>query len=396
MSTTNFDISVFDQIHNRSNTGSIKHNLPADARPDTIPMWVADMDFQSPPAVRESLKAAAEHGIFGYTAAGDEYFRALTSWYARRMDWHFTAEQTLQAPGVMFGIAAAIRSLTAPNDKILICQPVYHPFPQVITANHRRCLVSKLRLNPDNNRYEIDFGDLEEKLADPATKMLLFCSPHNPTGRVWTREELLCVSKLCLKHDALIISDEIHSDFIYPGHKHIPIAALSAETADRTITCTAPTKTFNLPGIQAANLIITNPEIHKKVADAKNASFYKGLNAMAIAAVTAAYNRGEPWLDALLQYLQGNIRILSEGLANTDQIKLIKPDGTYLMWLDCRRLQLSDRELNKFFMDKAGLWLNSGCIFGSGGSGFMRMNIACPHSVMKEAVRRIQTALHEH
>ncbi len=395
MASPVLDTAFFDTVYNRRGTGSIKYDAaPKGYSSDNLlPMWIADMDFKSPPAVETALASVVQHGIFGYTDSNAAYDSALIQWYHHRMHWIIQSEWNLQVPGVMFGISAAIRALTAPGDAILICQPVYYPFTNIIRENGRNSIVSELHL--ENGRYIIDFNDLEHKIVTRAVKLFLLCSPHNPVGRVWTREELTELGRICCKHGVLIISDEIHSDFVYPGSQHIPIASLSEELANQTITCTSPTKTFNLAGLQAANLLIPNASIREAVYKACRATGYSHLNCMAIAATRAAYQHGAPWLDALLLYLQENIALLQQKFSDPDgNIALIAPEGTYLLWLDCRNLGLSDSQLAQFFLEKAGLWLHNGSTFGAGGSGFMRMNIACPKLTLLTAIQRLEQALH--
>lgn len=386
------DLSFFDTVYERKNTGSIKYDtIPAGSRyKDIIPMWIADMDFKVPAEVEKELVRVSRHGIFGYTSTDEEYDNVLRNWYMQRMNWEINPEWNVKTPGIIFAIAAAINAFTNIGDSILICQPVYYPFANVITENKRTLVVSQLQIN--NGRYEIDFEDLEKKLSDNSVKVFLLCSPHNPVGRVWTKEELLEIGRLCLKHKVLIISDEIHSDFIYKGFSHIPIASLSDELAENTITCTAPSKTFNLAGLQASNIFVKNTLLRENLQKACNATGYSKLNTMAITASKAAYKYGGPWLNALLEYLQNNISLLHNALSDS-KISLIRPEGTYLMWLDCRELNMSDRELKKFFINEAGLWLHNGSTFGAGGSRFMRMNIACPKSVLSKALTRLNQAL---
>lgn len=388
MASDKIDLSFFDTVYDRSNTGSVKYDRLAGS--DVIPMWIADMDFKVPPEVTAALTAAAEHGIFGYTDTDAEYDEALVNWYSQRMGWEILPEWNVKTPGVIFAISAAIRAFTEPGDAVIICQPVYYPFEKMITANGRKLTVSQLRL--ENGRYEIDFEDFEKKISDNAVKLFLLCSPHNPVGRVWTKEELSEIGRICLKHNVLIAADEIHSDFIYSGFVHTPAASLSDSIAEQTITCTAPSKTFNLAGLQAANIIVKNPVLRQKLQNACSAAGYGNLNTMAIAAVKAAYRYGQPWLDALLEYLKNNVSLLREALDGSS-ITLIQPEGTYLMWLDCRSLKLNDRELKSFFVREAGLYLHSGSVFGAGGSGFMRMNIACPKAVLSKGADRLRQAL---
>ena len=384
-----FDHSFFDPVYDRAGTGAIKYN---NLTQNTIPMWIADMDFKSPPAVTDALIKAAQHGIYGYGDTDDEYDELIIDWYDRRIGWKIEKEQILKILGVMFGVAAAIRAVTEPNDAVLICQPVYYPFAKIIPDNHCKIVVSELVLK--NGRYEIDFEDFENKIKQEKVKAFLLCSPHNPVGRVWTKEELIKIAEICLKYGVYIISDEIHSDFIYPGNKHIPIASLSEEIADITITCLSPTKTFNLAGLQAANLVVQNKNLRVRIKKECTATGYSHLNIMAVAATKAAYKHGEEWLDGLLQYLRQNIAFLSAAFPEDAPVSALNMEGTYLAWLDCRKLNLSPSELDNLFLGKAGIWLHNGHTFGTGGDGFMRMNIACPRSVLEEAIERIKLAVY--
>jgi cystathionine beta-lyase len=384
-----FDHSFFDPKYDRTGTGAIKYrNLPE----NTIPMWIADMDFKSPPAVTDALIKAAQHGIYGYGDTDDEYDTLIVDWYDRRIGWKIEKEQTLKIPGVMFGVAAAIRAVTEPNDAVLICQPVYYPFAKIIPDNHRRTVISELVLK--NGRYEIDFEDFENKIKQEKVKAFLLCSPHNPVGRVWSRTELAEIARICLKNGVYIISDEIHSDFIYPGYNHIPIASISNEIADRTITCLSPTKTFNLAGLQAANMVVPNKQLRIRIKKECVATGYSHLNIMATAATKAAYQQGEEWLEGLLQYLGQNVALLRTSFPEDAPVYALNLEGTYLAWLDCRKLKMSPSELDNLFLSKAGIWLHNGHTFGSGGDGFMRMNIACPNSVLEEAIERIKLAVY--
>lgn len=383
-----FDHSFFDQVYDRTGTGAIKYNNLTDK---TIPMWIADMDFRSPPVVTNSLITAAQHGIYGYGDTDDEYDALIVDWYARRIGWKIKKEEILKIPGVMFGVAAAIRATTEPNDSVLICQPVYYPFSNIIPDNHRKTVVSELALK--NGRYEIDFEDFENKIKREKVKAFLLCSPHNPVGRVWTKEELIKIAEICLKYDIIIISDEIHSDFVYPGNKHIPIASLSEKIAERTITCLSPTKTFNLAGLQAANMVVPNPKLRVRIEKECAATGYSHLNIMAVAATKAAYKHGEEWLEGLLRYLGQNVTLLKTAFPENAPVSALNIDGTYLAWLDCRKLNLSPSELDNLFLSKAGVWLHNGHTFGAGGKGFMRMNIACPKSVLEKAIQQIHAVI---
>lgn len=381
----------FDTVYSRAGTNALKYEQYAFCDPkNVLPMWVADMDFRSPPAVIDALQNAANHGIFGYTVTGKRYDDAVISWYKKRMDRTICPEWISKTPGVMFAVAAAINALTIPSESVLICQPVYYPFEKIVLENGRRLVVSELLF--DGKRYEMDFADMEKKIAENNVKLFLLCSPHNPVGRVWTQNELRRIGEICLEHGVKIVSDEIHSDFILSG-AHTPLASLSNEIADITITCTSPSKTFNLAGLQAANIIISNEDIRGKFNAACHATGYGNLNLMAISAVTAAYENGEEWLNELLEYLKGNYDVLRENFTSNSKITLIEPEGTYLAWLDCRKMNLTDDELGDFFVNKAAVRLHVGSTFGLGGSGFVRMNIACPRSVLTQAVERITAKL---
>ncbi len=375
----------FDTVYDRSGTHSLKYKShPHYPNETLIPLWVADMDFKTAPEIIDALRKATEHGIFGYTVPDEAYFNSLLCWNQKRFHFDVKEEWVTPCEGVMSGIAAALSALSAEGDAVLIFQPVYHLFDHVLRDNKRRIIVSELQY--DGKKYVIDYDDFERKVIENDVKILLFCSPHNPVGRVWSREELARVTAICLQHNVLIISDEIHSDLTF--QPHIPTASLSDAVADITVALTSVTKTFNLAGIQGANLIIPNGKIRALVEARLRAQCSGGPGIMSLAAAKAAYQHGENWLDALLGYLQGNIDYVILSFAGT-KIKPIIPQGTYLMWLDCRNLGLCDKELEEFFIKKCGVWMNSGYIFGKGGSGFMRMNVACPRATLEKAVHAI-------
>jgi len=389
------DKSFFDIQHDRRGTDAMKYDIHPRglSYPDILPMWVADMDFKVPPAVEEALVKASRHGIFGYTDGGKEYNDAVTGWYKRRMNFDVDASWIIKAPGVVFSFAAAINALSEKGDAVIIFQPVYYPFAKVVEGNERKLVVSELVLK--DGKYEMDFSDFEQKIIENNVKIFLMCSPHNPVGRVWTRTELERVAEICLKHNVLVIADEIHSDFIHAPHIHTPFATLSKEVSNITVTCTAPSKTFNIAGLQGANIFVENEELRKKVAASVLKTGFGELNTMAVASTKAAYLYGEEWLDTLLSYLQNNIDTVASALEGEERVKLIYPEGMYLIWLDCRGLNMTDEELNTFFLEKAGLYLNQGRVFGKGGSGFMRMNLGCPNSTVEEAMKRLKKALSE-
>lgn len=383
------DKTFFNTKTDRKKTNSVKHDMkPKGKVPDNlIPMWVADMDFKVPPQVEEELVKTSRHGIFGYSYTDEEYDSLVVSWYKTRFGWDIKPDWILKTPGVMFAIGSVIRALTDKNDSVMILEPVYYPFAKITIGNDRNLVISNLKL--DNNRYVIDFEDFEHKVVKHKAKLLLLCSPHNPVGRVWTKEELLEIARVCLKYGVIIVSDEIHSDFVYKGYRHIPIASLSEEILNSTITCTSPSKTFNIAGLQVSNIVIENQDLRRKVWKACLQTGYSSLNTMAICATKAAYKYGHLWLDALMDYLEDNVNLVQNVLCSKSGITLIRPEATYLMWLDCRNMNLDQDNLDSFFISKLGLWLSSGSIFGESGNGFMRMNIATQRSVLHEALHRI-------
>ncbi len=384
--------TFFDVVYNRKNTGSVKYDfIPKVPNiKDVIPMWVADMDFKCPPAVEEALKKVVKHNIYGYSYIDNEYISLLQNWYEKRTAWKIKKEEILCVPSVMFGISATIRALTNAGDSILISQPVYYPFMDIVKDNNRKLVVSPLVFNGE--KYTFDFEDFENKIKENNVKMYILCSPHNPVSRVWTKPELSEIAKICVKHNVIIVSDEIHSDFVYDSYQHYPVCTLSKKIADNTITAIAPTKTFNLAGLQAAHLVIQNKKIRDKVFKSVNATGFHVLTKPAIEAVKAVYGNGENWFDTLLKYLQQNIDILVNEFAGT-KISVQNMEGTYLAWLNCDKLNLSCERIEKLFL-KAGVWLHKGSTFGMGGESYMRMNIACPQKILKTAIKRMKTAMY--
>ena len=380
----------FDTVYNRQNTGSVKYDFIPNRNKNVIPMWVADMDFKSPVAVQDALKKIANHNIYGYTYIDNEYISLLQNWYLKRMDWNIKKEEVLCIPSVMFGISAAIRALTKENDSVLVSQPVYYPFMDIVKDNNRNLVVSELIFN--GKKYEIDFKDFENKIKQNNVKLYILCSPHNPVSRVWTKQELLAVAKICIKHNVIIVSDEIHSDFVYEGYKHYPVCTLSKKIAENTITAIAPTKTFNLAGLQAAHLVIQNKKIREKIIKAVNATGFHVLTKPAIEAVKAVYRDEETWFNKLLKYLQQNRDILVKEFSGT-KVSVQDMEGTYLAWLNCKQLNLSCGDIEKLFLKKAGVWLHKGSTFGIGGEGYMRLNLACPQQTLKKAIKQIKQVI---
>ncbi|MDW7615598.1 MalY/PatB family protein [Peribacillus simplex] len=358
---------------------------------DVIPMWVADMDFQSPQPIIEALKQRVEHGVYGYTLRPDSYMESIVSWLKRRHRWSIEKEWITHSPGVIPALSLAIQSFTQTGDKIIIQPPVYHHFARVIQANGREIVNNPLKL--ENGHYSIDFADLEAKM-DSTVKMLILCSPHNPIGRVWSKEELTRLGQICMKHNILVVADEIHCDFVYKTHTHIPFASISEEFANHSLTCIAPSKTFNLMGVQTSSIIIPNQQLRDRYDRELNTLSIGSPNIFGVVALEAAYRHGEEWLDQLLEYLQGNLEFtLNYFSKNIPQIKVIQPEGTYLVWLDCRELGFSVKELDEFMLRKARVAMNEGLIFGMEGEGFMRLNIACPRSMLKNALDGIEKAI---
>lgn len=377
----------FDILNDRRIPGDVKYQS-INGLSDFIPMWVADMDFKTAPCVENAFNQVARHGIYGYQNVDDEYIESVRTWYSRRFSCEIQNEWILPSPAVMYSAACSIRALTKEGDSVLIFEPVYYPFAKVIKNNRRRLIISELKQT--EGYYEIDYEDFESKIKENNVKAILFCSPHNPVGRVWTKKELKHLCEICLRHHVYIISDEIHADLVYRPCRHVPIASLSDEAAAVTVTCSAPTKTFNLASVQVSNMIIPNEHIRKSVQREMLANCQYGVNAFGIAATKAVYTEGEAWLDELLCYLDESHTILAEAFPQDSPISVLKPEGTYLAWLDCRGLGLSDNMLyNRFLLD-AGVRLHKGVTFGKAGSGYMRLNFACPHSVLKDAVGRIQ------
>ena len=386
----------FDTVPNRRGTNCFKYDFAREMGmpEDVLPLWVADMDFPTAPAVLERLHALAEHGIFGYTGVKDAYFSAVHNWYAQRFGWETQRSWLVTTPGVVFAIAIAIRAFTQKGDAILIQQPVYYPFANKVTENDRQLVVNPLVLK--NGRYEMDFADMERKIVDYHVKMLLLCSPHNPVGRVWTKEELLRVGEICQKHGVLVVSDEIHADFTYAGHTHRVFASVKSEFADFTITCTAPSKTFNLAGLQNSNIFIPNRQLRHAYKKELSACGCGGTNCMGMAACQAAYEAGADWLEQLKQYLAGNLTYIRQFLREKlPDIALIEPEGTYLVWLDLRKLGLTEQQQRQLIVQDAKLWLDTGTLFGQGGEGFERINIACPRTTIEQAMQRLEHAVHK-
>lgn len=386
----------FNIVVNRKNTNCLKYDFAVRrGRPENVlPLWVADMDFKVAPEITQAIEKRVAHGIFGYSEVKEEYFEAVSAWMEQKHGWHVKEDWLVKTPGVVFALAMAVQAFTEPGDAVIIQQPVYYPFSEVIADNGRRIVDNTLELK-EGGKYHINFEDFEQKVKENHVKLFLLCSPHNPVGRVWTKEELKKIAAICRKYDVIVVSDEIHEDFVFNG-KHQVFADLSEDAKNRTITCTAPSKTFNLAGLQVSNIWIANPELREKFKKQIAAAGYSQLNTLGLTACEAAYRYGGEWHAELLGYLKSNLNFLREFLqTRLPEVKLIEPEGTYLVWLDFGSLGLTEEQREELLTKKAGIWLDSGAIFGAAGEGFERINIACPRSILKDALERIERAVRQ-
>ncbi len=386
----------FDEEIDRRNTNCLKYDFAVERgkQEGILPLWVADMDFRTAPEIIDALVKEAQHGIFGYSEVKEDYFEALHHWFLTHFNWDIRKEWLVKTPGVVFAIAQAVRAFTKEGDGVLLCQPVYYPFMECIVDNGRRVVNSQLIYR--DGKYFIDFEDFEKKIVDNNVKLFLLCSPHNPVGRVWSREELTRVGNICLKHQVVVLSDEIHCDFTYEGYTHTPFASISEAFAQNSVVCTAPSKTFNLAGLQVSNIFIPDEKKQKQFMKAVEAAGCSQLNVMGLVAAKAAYTFGEEWLSELREYLKGNLAFVREFLnENLPQIKLVKPEGTYLVWLDCSALSLTLKELEELISVKANLWLDGGYIFGRETEQFERINIACTRKTLQKALTQLKKAVDE-
>lgn len=384
----------FEEVIDRKNTCSAKWDGTDKffQKPNLLPMWVADMDFLSPRPIIEAIIRRAEHGVFGYTFLGSQYYEAVINWFQRRHNWTLDKSWIYYAPGVLPGISFSVQAFSKPGDKVIVQNPIYTPFYQIIKNNDRKRLLNPLKLS--NGRYEMDFKDLKAKVRNPRAKLIILCNPHNPTGRVWTKEELTSLGEICLENQILVITDEIHCDLIYPGYKYTPFASISNEFAQNSITCNSPSKTFNLPSLKVANIIIPNPQLRTNFSKIRQRNYIREPNCFASAVVEAAYNECEDWVEELILYIKDNLEFLKNFIKeNLPEVKLIEPEGTYLVWLDFRKLGFDGKELTKILFENAKVALWEGYLFGKGGKGFERINIACPRSILNEGLSRIANAI---
>lgn len=385
----------FDKVVNRQGTNSLKYDFAVERGypADVLPLWVADMDFPTADPVLDALHNAVSHGIFGYSEVKDGYYQAVSGWLKKHFGWETKPEWLVKTPGVVFALAMAVRALTAPGDGVLIQTPVYYPFFSVIRDNDRRLVENELLYK--DGHYEIDFDDFEAKIKDDHVKLFILCSPHNPVGRVWTKSELQKIGSICKKYGVIVASDEIHCDFTLLGHPHTVFTAACSELAEQTIICTAPSKTFNLAGLQVSNIWIANDEIRCKLLKEMDRSGYSQLNSLGLVAAQAAYENGEEWLLECKRYLQGNLDFLRAFLRDKlPEIKLVEPDGTYFAWLDCSELGLNYKELKNLIVNKAKLWLDDGYIFGKKSFQFQRVVLATPQKTLLQALEQLEAAVH--
>jgi cystathionine beta-lyase len=382
----------FDQVINRKNTASVKWDIMklVYGKDDLLPMWVADMDFLPPAQVTEAIKKRIEHGIYGYTFAPPSTAGAIQSWLWKRHQWEIDTSWIVYSPGVVPAIGTVIQALTAPGDRVMLQSPVYTPFFDMIKRNGRVIVNAPLTL--ENGRFAINFTEFEQKLKE-GVKLFLLCNPHNPGGRVWTKAELLKIGELCLQYNCIILSDEIHSDLIFRPNVHVPIASLSEELKRQVITCVAPSKTFNIAGLQASAIITANEKWRAAVKNVQSRQGTSSLNVFGIAAMEAAYLYGEEWLEELLIYLKGNLETAKSYIEeNIPKLRLMEPEGTYLLWIDCRLLGLSDQEIQEKLLNVGKLALEPGKKYGPGGEGFVRMNLGCPREILMDGLGRLKKA----
>lgn len=380
----------FDEIITRRGTNSYKWDTPSDS--DILPMWVADMDFRTAPSVIEALRERVDHGIFGYTKVPQEYYDAIVDWFDRRHGLRILREWIIYTTGVVPALSAIIKALAAPGDKVLVQTPVYNCFFSSIHNN--QCVMVDSPLLYRNGRYSIDFDHLEQKASDPAVKLMLLCNPHNPAGRVWSREELGKIARICLKNDVFLVSDEIHCELVCLGFRYTPVASLSEEIRMHSVTCISPSKAFNLAGIQIANIVAADENIRKKIDRAININEVCDVNAFAVNALIAAYTEGEEWLEELGNYLYGNYETLKEFFRlQLPQFSVLPLEGTYLVWIDCSASGRTGDFIARTLLERERLMVNAGSMYGEAGTNFIRLNIACPRRILLRGLDKIRKVL---
>ena len=384
----------FDRIIDRKNTRCLKYDFAVKRGmpEDVLPLWVADMDFETSSYIEDALTERVQEGIFGYSDVQTPYFEIIRDWMIRHHDWEPQEKWLIKTPGVVFALAMAVKAYTDPGDKVLLQQPVYYPFSEVITDNGREVVSNDLVLTEDGT-YKIDFADFEQKIIANGIKLFLLCSPHNPVGRVWTKEELEKIGDICVKHGVTVVSDEIHNDFIWEG-THTVFAGIKKEFADISVTCTSPSKTFNLASMLISNIFIPNQILRRKFCKEMDRAGISQLSVLGLVATEAAYAHGDEWYAAMKNYVRDNIAFARAYVEeNLPGVRMIDTQGTYLIWLDFRQTGLTVEQLDHKIIYEAGLWLDSGKIFGKTGEGFERINVACPRAVLQEALDRIQGIL---
>lgn len=375
----------FDTCIDRRNTNSLKWEVAA----DELPMWVADMDFETAPEIKAAIEERAKHGVYGYTIVPDEWYAAYIDWWRNRHGFVMQRDWLIFSTGVVPTISSVVRKLTTPAENVLILTPVYNIFFNSILNNGRRVLESPLKYDGDS--YQIDFNDLEEKLSDPQTTLMILCNPHNPVGKIWDRDILERIGELCYRYNVLVLSDEIHCDLTDPGCEYVPFASLTEQCRENSITCIAPTKAFNLAGLQTAAVVVPNNRLRHKVWRGLNTDEVAEPNAFAIDAAVAAFTRGEPWLDELREYIFRNKQIAADFIDREIlQIRIVPSQATYLLWLDCSPLSASADETARYIRESTGLYLSEGTQFGGNGKNFLRMNMACPEEVLRDGLKRLK------
>lgn len=380
----------FDTVTDRKNTNAIKYDLAKKrGKPeDAVSLWVADMDFPTAPCIQKAVAEKAAHGIWGYSRPDNRYYDALKKWYKERHNFEVQNEWVVNTPGVCFALATAVKAFTKEGESVLIQKPVYYPFFNIINSLQRKVVNSSLILK--NNHYEIDFDDFERKIVQENVKMFILCSPHNPGGRVWTKQELQKISEICLAHNVLVVSDEIHSDITFGSNVHTVYGSLSEQALKNSIICTAPSKSFNLAGLQFSNIFIADEKLRKAFSKELDKTGYDEPSVFGIVAATAAYSEGADWFDSVKSYIWENILFAKKYIEeNASQIKVLVPEGTYLLWLDFSNTGLSDSEINDRVLNKAKVWLDSGSMFGKEGEKFQRINCATPRIILEDALKRI-------
>ncbi len=386
----------FDEIIDRRGTDCLKYDfgMKRKGRDDLLPMWVADMDFRLPDEILAELHKRVDHGIFGYTDPLDDYFEALNHWYSTRYGFTVDPEWVTLGACLVYAIHVSIQAFTRPGDSVMVMQPVYYPFSEAIRNNGRRLV--NCQLHYEDGRYTIDFEDMARKLKEEQVKALIFCSPHNPVGRVWTEEEVTKVADLCLENGTILMVDEIHSDFIFPGHQFFSCMCLDEKYRKNLAFYSSPGKTFNIAGLQSATIVIPDETLRAKYRRANREAGYSQANVMGQAALIACYNLGAEWVDELVEYIYGNVRYVSDFIAqNLPRAKVVEPDGTYLLWVDFSGYGITQDELESRILDRARLWLDAGAIFGPETALFERFNLATPRSVVEEAMGRLKAAFED-